>query len=149
GTVTTAATFNFKPTASGFYDVTLTATDKDNGSTMSSPFTVNATPIARVINFTGVPAIPTGGTLPTTTEGVLLHLASNIPASAGVHFTYAWSVTLDGQPFTPPTGTPTSLSSFDFKLSDSGTFQFTLSVVGDDGSTATNSVTVIAANVPP
>ena len=66
-----------------------------------------------------------------------MHLGSDIPDSAGVHFTYAWSATLDGQTFTPPTGTLTSLPTFDFKLSDAEMAEMALVAEGPRTATAT------------
>jgi Ca2+-binding RTX toxin-like protein len=149
GTVTNGAALTFTPTASGFYAVSVNVTDKDGGSTTSSPFTLNATQLVRTVNVTGLPAVPPGSALPTASEGAHLTLGTAIPNSTGVHFTYAWSVKLNGQAFTLPSGIATNQQSLDLLLSDSGTFAVTVSAAGGDGSAASTTAQVLAVNVPP
>src|SRR5262249_49578270 len=64
-------------------------------------------------------------------------------------FTYAWSVTKDGNPYTLPSGTNVSDSTFTFTPDDNGTWVATLTVTDVDGASTSVSQTIDVLNVNP
>lgn len=104
----------------GVYTVRGRIKDKDGGfSDYTTTLTItNAAPSASII---GAPA--------TATEGSLISLSSLVvDAGALDTFSYAWTVTRNGQPFA--TGTD---ADFEFTPSDEGAYVVSLQVTDDDG----------------
>lgn len=136
----TDANFTFTPNDNGTYVVKLTATNQaDSLDTSSTELTIT------VVNVDPTAAIngPDSGV-----RGQTLNYTSTItdPGSADT-FTYAWSVTKDGSPYTLPVGTVTDQASFSFVPTDSGNYVVSLTATDDDGgvsNTATKTVVVSA-----
>jgi uncharacterized delta-60 repeat protein len=131
--------FSFTPDDNGTYVVSLSATDKDGGvGTASSVITVsNVAPTPTIL---GLPA--------SSPEGTVINLSasatdpSTVDSAAG--FTYAWSVTKDGNAFTSGVG-----ANFAFTPDDNGTYVVSLSATDKDGGVGTTSGAVLGTNVAP
>jgi PKD domain-containing protein len=133
------ASFSFTPDDNGSYVLTLTATDKDNG-TGSTSTTINVTNVSPTAAINGAPA--------SSPEGTAIALTSTVtdPSSADTTagFTYAWSVTKNGNPFASG-----SAASFSFTPDDDGTYVVSLAASDKDGGTGTDSKTITVTNVAP
>ena len=134
-----AASFSFTPDDNGTYVVNLNVTDKDSG-TGSNSKTINVTNVAPTVAITGAPA--------SSPEGTAINLGSSVtdPSSAdtGAGFTYAWSVTKNGNPYA--TG---SAASFNFTPNDNGTYVVNLNATDKDSGTGSDSKTINVTNVAP
>src|SRR5207249_3101773 len=95
-----AASLSFTPDDNGTYAVTLTVTDKDGGagSAATSIIVSNVAPAASI---NGAPDSGVVGTPISLTSSV----SDPSPIDTGAPFTYAWSVTKNGGPFTTDTTT--------------------------------------------
>ncbi len=143
GTVTNTSSFSFTPTDNGSYIATCVVTDDDSGtaSITSGAITVtNATPTATI---DGVPS-------QSQLEGLLVSLTSSVlDAGDDDTFTYAWSVTKNGNAYTLPNGAVTTASIFGFTPTDNGSYIVSLTVTDDDGAsvtTQTSAFTITNAN---
>ncbi len=97
-------------------------------------------------NVAPTPAI--SGAPASSSEGTEISLTgsatdpSSVDTTAG--FTFAWSVTKDGNPFASGSG-----ASFSFTSDDNGTYVVALSATDKDGGTGTDSKTINVTNVAP
>lgn len=142
GTDTASSSFTFTPTDNGEYEVSLTVTDNDGGSTTElTTFTVvNLAPTASI---SGEP----GSAID---EGTAVTLTAT-PADAGSAdtFTYAWSVTRDGEGYDLE-GALSTDDEFTFTPRDNGTYLATCVITDDDGASVTvASDTITVDNVAP
>ncbi|MEK7681700.1 MAG: hypothetical protein AAB369_02595, partial [Chloroflexota bacterium] len=119
--------------------VTITATDKDGASTIRS-FPLVVTNVAPTTAITGAPATSPEGTA--ITVGNTTTDPSSADTTAG--FTYAWSVTKNGNPYA--TGASAGLT---FTPDDNGTYVVTLTATDKDGGVGTDSKTIAVTNVNP
>jgi hypothetical protein len=144
GTVTDAAAFDLTPLDAGSYTVTLAVTDQD-GVTGTVSQTVTVTDVA--------PAPSIVVSAATGPEGTALDFTSTVadvsPANTAAGFTYAWSVTQDGNPYPLPAGTVTDGPTFTFTPDDAGAYVVTLAVTDQEGETGTASTPVAVTSVPP
>ena len=117
--------------------IQVTVTDKDSAS-------ANTTTNLTVKNVAPAPTI--NGAPATSNEGVAISLtsATGDPGTLDT-FTYAWSVTKNGNSF----GTGGPAATFSFTPDDNGTFVVSLKVTDDDTSMGTTSKTITVINVPP
>ena len=103
-------------------------------------YAVTVTNVAPTVSITGAPA--------SSPEGTAISLGSTVTdpsvADTAAGFTYAWSVTKNGNPFA--SGSNTSLS---FTPDDNGTYVVSLTVTDDDGGSGSDSETVTVTNVAP
>jgi hypothetical protein len=120
----------------GTWTVGLRVTD-DYGATAEDTATINILNVAPTTTITGAPA--------ESPEGTRISLASSV-IDPGIldRFTYAWSVTKNGDQFAAGTN-----AGFIFTPDDNGTYVVTLTVTDDDGGVGTDSRTVAATNVDP
>ncbi len=107
----------------GTYEVSVTVTDAF-GMSSTSTFTTSVA---------GVPPSPSILGLPSTVNaGSTVTLGSSVSdpsqAEAALGFSYAWSVTKDGVPYTFPGNPATTLASFTFEPTAAGTYAITLKV---------------------
>ena len=135
-----AATFSFTPNDNASYVVTLTATDKDGGVGTDSK-TITVTNVSPTASITGAPA--------TSPEGTAISLGSTVTDPSSVDtaagFTYAWSVTKNGNPY----GAGGSAAGFSFTPDDNGTYVVTFSATDKDGGVGNDSKTITVTNVAP
>ncbi len=134
----------FTPGGSPFFDyeVDLTVTDDDTGSTSS----------AASVRVTNVDPTTTITSLPTETplEGSPITLSSRVTDPGTLDtFTYAWSVTRGGLPYDDGNDDPTNRSSFTFLPDDDGEYRVSLIVTDDDTGTYEASVDIAVENAPP
>jgi hypothetical protein len=114
--------------------------DKDDGFTQYTT-TVVVNNVAPTVVITGAPATRPEGTL--ISLGSAASDSSSADVTAG--FTYAWSVTKNGNPYT--TG---SSSSFSFTPDDNGTYVVSLTATDKDGGVGTApQKTISVTNVAP
>jgi uncharacterized delta-60 repeat protein len=130
------ASFSFTPDDDGTYLVTLTVTD-DDGGVGSDSHSIGVTNVAPTAAINGAPGSSPEGT------GISLTSTVSDPGSADT-FTYAWSVTRNGNPFASG-----SAASFSFTPDDNGSYIVTLTVTDDDGGTGSDSRTIVVNNVDP
>jgi PKD repeat protein len=141
-TTGSSSTFQFTPTDNGTVVVTLSATDKDGGSSSTTrTFSVgNVNPTGNV----------TGEPMGNVDEGTAVNLTA-VPSDAGSSdtFTYAWSVTKGGSAY-DLTGVTTDASTLTFTPLDNGTFVATVVITDDDGGTVSvASSNIVVDNVAP
>ena len=117
--------------------VTITA-DDGHGLTAAATFSV-------VVNATAPTAVIVTDPV-SSPEGtpVALTGAASSPAAADTTFSYAWSVTKDGNTFSSGAG-----ASFSFTPDDEGTYVVTLKATDDGGMTGAASLIVVGTNVAP
>ncbi|HYR83883.1 MAG TPA: PKD domain-containing protein [Terriglobia bacterium] len=134
----TGPSLTFTPTDSGPYAVSLSVTDKDGGTgTTSGTVTIaNVAPTPSI----GGPASGVVGT-PISLTGSATD-PSSVDTAAG--FTFAWSVTKNGSPFTTGTG-----SAFSFTPDASGSYVATLTASDKDAGAGTASKTIGVVDVTP
>src|SRR5262249_55561410 len=115
----------------------------DNGLpalSSTQTFTITVNNVAPTAAIVGAPT--------SSPEGSAIDLTSTVsdPSTADTTagFTYAWSVTKDGNPFA--TG---SDADFSFTPDDNGSYQVTLSVTDKDGGVGSASATITVTNVAP
>src|SRR5262249_20369800 len=102
----------------------LTVTDDDGGSASMSTVTLTSYNVAPVATITGAPA--------TADKASLLSLGSTVTDLGPLDtFTYAWSVTRNGSPYS--TGTPTTASTLGFTPGRNGLYVVSLVVTDNDG----------------
>jgi hypothetical protein len=134
------STANFTPVADGPYTATLTTTDENShSSTQTVPFTVANVP--PTVTIAGEPNS-------SITEGTAVALTSTETEPGPGGYTYAWSVTKDGDSFTLPNGVATNTSSLNFTPVAEGAYVASLDVTDSEGGTTTvssTSITVTAA----
>jgi hypothetical protein len=139
----TAAGFTFTPDDNGTYVVTLTATDRDGGTSPAAQTTILVDNVAPTVSITGAPA---RGHSP---EGTDITLGSTVTdsSSADTHagFTYAWSVTKNGVAVITWSGADLP----PFAPDDNGTYVATLTATDKDGGVGTTSTTITVDNVAP
>jgi ELWxxDGT repeat protein len=113
--------------------------DKDGGFTDYTT-TVVVRDVAPTPTIAGAPA--------SSPEGTPIHLTATAidpgPVDTVAGFSFAWTVTRDGQPFATATGPNLS-----FTPDDDGTYAVTLSATDKDGGTGTTTATVAVTEVPP
>jgi PKD repeat protein len=127
-----AAGLSFTPNDNGAYVVSLTATDDDGGMGTAPTVTITVANVAPAVVINGAPSIGSVGSTITLTNTV------TDPGSLDT-FTYAWSVTKDGNPFASGTS-----ASFSFTPDAVGAYEVTLVVTDKDGDTANAMVTISA-----
>jgi hypothetical protein len=127
-----------------YYTVTVTVTDQYGGK-VSGTQTIAVAEVAPSPAIQGLPA--------SVPEGTPLLLSAAVtdpsPADVAAGFTYAWTVTKDGQPFALPTGTVTTAADFSFTPLDNGSYVVTLAATDRDGVMGTVSQTVTVTDVAP
>ena len=131
--------YSFTPDDNGAYVVTLTATDKDGGSTS----TTDAIAVANVP--------PTAALAVTSTarvEGSPISLSGSAadPSTADVAagLSLGWAVTKNGAAFATGSG-----PAYSFTPDDNGTYAVTLTAGDKDGGRSTATTTLTVANAPP
>ncbi len=129
GTITSAPSFAFTPTDNGTFVVTLVVNNGGVSTPGEDSESITVTNAAPAVAITGAPATSTAGAPITLTAAV------TDPGTADT-FTYAWSLTRDGVPVTPPTGTVTTAPTFIFTPRILGTYAAQLAVADDDGASA-------------
>ena len=128
--------FTFTPDDNGSYVVTLTVTD-DDGGVGSDSETITVTNAAPTATITGAPA--------TSPEGTAITVGNSVSDLSPVDtFTYAWSVTKDGDAYASSTN-----DGFTFTPDDNGSYVVTLTVTDDDGGVTSDSTVVTIKNVAP
>lgn len=128
--------FTFTPVDDGTYVVSLSVLDANgiSGGDSKSILVTNVAPTASIV---GTPA--------NAPEGSLVHLTSLVSDAGSVDtFTYAWTVTKDGQAY----GSSTS-PDFTFTPDLSGSYVIQLVVSDDDGGITTDAKTVEVTAVAP
>src|SRR5207302_1914276 len=131
-----ASSFSFTPNDNGNYIVSLTITDDDHGAGSDSK-SINVTNVAPTATINGAPA--------SSAEGTAINLTSSVSDRGSADtFTYAWSVTKNGNPYA--TG---SASSFSFTPNDNGTYAVSLTVTDDDNGSGSDSKSINGTNVAP
>lgn len=129
--------------------VTITA-DDGKGLNGKTTFTVNVDGVPPVAHISsGAPALAAATTaVPSSPEGTAVSLSASAtsPADAdnAAGFTYNWTATKNGNPFSSGSG-----PSFSITPDDEGTFVVTLQARDDGGLTGTASSTFAGANVAP
>ncbi|MBI1927936.1 PKD domain-containing protein, partial [Candidatus Poribacteria bacterium] len=122
----TGVTATFNATDNGSFTVGLRVTDAENNMATDTA-TVDVTNVAPTASITGAPA--------SSPEGTKIDLTSAVtdPSSAdtAAGFTYAWSVTKNGNPF----GSGSS-AGFSFTPDDNATYAVTLNVTDKDNGTS-------------
>lgn len=132
-TTGSGASFQFTPTQTGVYLITLQATDKD-GDSGSDSVSFAAGQLAAGINISG------GGN--THVEGTPVQFTSTIADTlADQTYTYAWAVTRNGQ--TVATG---SQANFSYTPPVDGNYEVTLQVGNSHGDTTTAQRTLPVGN---
>ena len=131
----TGATFAFTPHLAGTYIVTFSATD-DDGASGSTSVALDVTEAPLSVQIKGTPA--------TSPEGSAVSLSVIIANPGTATFTYAWSVTKNGDPY--QTG---SSPTFSFTPDDNGNFAVTLTVSASDGRVGTATALDVVTNVAP
>jgi PKD repeat protein len=126
------ASFAFTPDDNGTYVTTLTVTDQ-TGQSGSASQTITADNVAPTPQITGTPWGVAPGT--TVSLGGSATDPSSVDTAAG--FTYAWSVTKNGVPFTSGSG-----PSFTFTADTAATYVVTLAATDKDGGTGTTTATI-------
>jgi uncharacterized delta-60 repeat protein len=134
-----ASSFTFTPDDNGSYVVTFTATDKDGGSSSTT----------QTITLTNVPPTPSIGSAPATSpEGSAIALTASAtdpsPVDTAAGFTFAWSVTKNGNSFASGSG-----ANFSFTPDDNGAYVVSLTATDKDGGAASTSASITVTNVPP
>jgi PKD repeat protein len=133
------STFTFAPTDSGMHAISLRATDKDGGSS------ITVSRFANVGNVAPTPAIsglPVSGYTDEGTEHTFTATStdpSSADTTAGI--TYAWTIARNGT--TEAVGTGNSIT---HTIVDEGTYTVTLTATDKDGAVGTTSGTFIAEN---
>jgi hypothetical protein len=142
-TVTNAAGFTFTPTDNGSYVATVTISDDDGDSTPVATSAMTITNVAPTPTITGTPANAVA-------EGSTISLGSTVtdPGSLDT-FTYAWSVTKDGQAYTAPGNPASNASSYSFVANDNGAYVVSLTATDSDGGHTTTTKNFSAFNVNP
>ncbi len=133
----TGSSFSFTTNDDGPVHVTLAVTDA--GETANAPD----------VNLAVANVAPQDLTIDGPDAGVrgqALTFTSDFNDPGTDEFTFAWTVTRNGIPFTLPVGTVTNESDFSFTPTDSGSYVVSLTVTDDDGgvAAATHAVTVTA-----
>src|SRR5262249_23722006 len=122
----TGTTLIFTPDDNGTYSVSLTATDKDGGT---SPVARSVILVDNVPPSAAITGVPTSGQ---SMVGTAITLGSTVtdpsPVDVAAGFTYAWSVTNNGAAYT--SGTSADLT---FTPNVSGTYVVTLTATDKDG----------------
>ena len=128
--------FAFTPDDNGTYEVTLSATDDDGGSSSTSSV-IEVSNVAPTAAITGVPEA--------AVEGSQITLGSELsdPGAADTH-TLAWQVTRGGEVYGSGEG-----ESFAFTPDDNGTYEVTLSATDDDGGSSSTSSVIEVSNAAP
>src|SRR5262249_33695715 len=141
--------FTFTPDAPGSYVVALEVTDSlGRAAATSAAIQVTAVPPTRAtatVNGTqtvlGVPA--------STPWATPLHLTAGINEPAtGETFTFGWSVTRDGRPFSLPAGTVTNGPDFTFTPTANGVYTTTVVITTHGGATSSASATTAVTGAP-
>ncbi len=133
------ASFSFTPDDNGIYVVSFSATDKDSGTGTDSK-TITVTNVAPTPSISGAPASSLEGTAISLTGSATD--PSSVDTTAG--FTFAWSVTKNGNPFATGSGV-----SFSFTPDDNGSYVVTLSATDKDDGTGSDNKTITVNNVAP
>ncbi|MEA1952641.1 MAG: PKD domain-containing protein [Planctomycetota bacterium] len=127
------------PTATGSddYTVGVTLTD-DDGGTDTGSVTATVTNVNPVVSIVGAPA--------TVSEGTLISLSANVTDQGTLDtFTYAWSVTKNGNPYDSG-----SDPAFSFTPDDGdAVYEVSVTVTDDDTGVADDSATINVTNVVP
>ena len=141
------STFEFTPNDNGSYIVTLNATDKDGGVGTGSTTAIIVSNLAPSASITGATTIGT--------EGTSISLGSSVSDPSSVDaatLTYAWSVTVGGNPYVSVTGNagPFDQPTFSFTPVDNGSYVVTLVVTDKDGGSDTDATApIVVGNVAP
>jgi hypothetical protein len=130
--------FSFTPDDDGNYEVRLTVSDEDGGSSTLSQ-TAAVSNVAPTAAITGAPASSPEGT------AIALGSSASDPAGGNDTFNYAWSVTKNGAAY-GPTG---SASDFTFTPDDNGEYVVTLVASDEDGGSTSVGKTITVTNMAP
>ena len=153
-TATNQETFFFTPAQTGTYMVSVTVTDSRGGvvTTISDPIVVTATTLG--VTITGnplgspVPFAVVAGEPVTLTSRIADPRQPTIDPKTGLavtpNYTYAWSISRNGVPFTLPVGTVTSDSTLTFSPTSDGLYLASVSV--QDGTLAAGADSVSLYN---
>jgi Ca2+-binding RTX toxin-like protein len=148
---TDGTSFSFTAVDNGPVHVTLEVTDASD--TDNNPLTDNTQVVDASVDLTVINVAPqnvaiSGPTL--AVRGQTLNFTSSFSdAGTADTFTYAWSVTRNGDPFTLPAGAVTDQPTFSFTPTDTGSYVVSFTVTDNAGAstTATQTVTVKAVAI--
>ncbi len=130
--------FTFAPNDNGSYIISVTATDDDGGSAQVSK-TVPVGNVAPKASITSANNNPNGGTVNT---GFLVNLASLVKDPSIDTFSYHWSVTVNGAPFTG-SQSAADQPTFSFTPNASGTYVVSLTVTDKDGAASSDTAALV------
>ncbi|MDB5324710.1 MAG: non-specific endonuclease, partial [Phycisphaerales bacterium] len=139
GIISDAAAFTYTPADNGDYVISLTVTDNDNGTSVTS---ANLT----VTNVAPAPVI-SGNNSVNEDAPITLTVAANDPGTADTQ-TYLWSVTKGGNAYTTNLGA-TNTSSFTFTPNVQGTYVVSCVVTDKDAAHMTATKTITVNNIAP
>src|SRR2546426_139416 len=134
----------YRLTPNGSFTGQTPLSGRDQPSTpnfLISPVGITVPKFQPGVNTAQPPAVSINGAPASSPEGTAINLTST--ATGLGTFTYAWSVTRNGNPFTSGSGTGLS-----FTPDDNGTYAVTLNVT-NTGGTGTDSKTITITNVAP
>jgi hypothetical protein len=133
-------TFTFTPNDNGTYVAYCRVVDNNSGEFTASSDSIAVSNVAPGATITGTPS-------GSVHEGDTISLGSTVTDVSTVDtFTYSWSVTKGGNPFTLPGDAVTNATTFSFVPTDNGTYVATLVVTDDDNgsvSVSTTDITVL------
>jgi Ca2+-binding RTX toxin-like protein/PKD repeat protein len=132
--------FSFTPDDNGSYQIVLTVSDEDGGSTTVDQ-TISVANVAPSPTIVSISDPKVEGTQITATG------AATDPAGANDTLTYAWTVNKGGVLFASQSGV--GLTSFSFTPDDNASYQIVLTVSDEDGGSTTVDQTISVANVAP
>jgi hypothetical protein len=140
GVSTTGSTFTFTPGRTGSYVASCVVTDGYTLQGSASSTTIAVTAVDPTVTIIGAPVVPTG-------EGTPIALTAT-PSDPGVGdtFTFAWTLTLGGAPYTPANGTVLDASALTFTPDQPGNYIATCTVTDADSAVGASSTTSMTVN---
>ena len=133
---------------------TVLVRDINPGSASSDPFWLTA--VNGTLFFTAddgvhgeepwvVPSVVLGGAQPSSTAGTPINLTGTVQApDASAVYTFTWSVTKNGNPYTTSSG-----AAFTFTPTDAATYGVTLTVTDNRGGSASRTATILVTAAAP
>lgn len=134
------SSFTFIPDDNGTFVVTLTATDKDGGTSAPVSQSITVVNVAPTVSLASTPATsPEGSPVSFSAPAVD---PSHVDTAAGL--VESWTVTRNGAPFASGTGGQVA-----FTPDDNGIYVVSVSAADKDGGAGTASATIVVLNVAP
>ncbi|MCP4378831.1 MAG: PKD domain-containing protein, partial [bacterium] len=133
----TGTSFSFTPDDNASYQIVLTVSDEDGGSTTVDN-TIDVANVAPTPSIVSISDPKVEGTAITVTG------SATDPAGANDTLSYAWTINKDSLAFDSGTGT-----NFSFTPDDNASYQIVLTVSDEDGGSTTVDNTIDVANVAP